>query len=91
MTLEEISDYHLLYELLKDGRGDLYAELEPIEVRHIMDVLRTRTGKDFGSDASAWVDWFLESGRLSAQDRTNLDRIKKLVDMERKFERDQKR
>jgi hypothetical protein len=85
MTVEKMSDYHLLYELLKEGRGDLDAELEPIDVGEIARVLKARTGKDFGQDVEAWVAWFLDAERLTPQDKTNLGRIKKLVDMERKF------
>jgi hypothetical protein len=85
MTIDEISNYHLLYELLKEGRGELYPELEPLSQESIAAVLRARTGKDFGRDADRWIEWFLAGQMLSDQDKTNLERIRKLADMERKY------
>ena len=66
MTLEEIGNYHLLCELLKGGCAGLYPQLEPISVESIGEILRIRTGKDFGTDVERWVGWFLKSGGTEA-------------------------
>lgn len=85
MTLAEIRSYHLVCELLEDGKANLYPDLEPIEIRHIVEELKNRTGKDYGNDVSGWVSWFVESNALSEPDKTNLARIKRLMDMEGKY------
>lgn len=85
MTLEEIGNYHLLYELLKNGRGNLYPELEPIELHKIVNLLKNRSGEDYGSDQEKWINWFLESDLLNPVDKTNLGRIKKIADAERRY------
>jgi hypothetical protein len=85
VCVAEISTYHLLFEMLKEGRGDLYPQLEPIPLDVIAAALAARTGKNFGTDAERWITWFLKGKILSENDRANLSRIKKLVDMERKY------
>ena len=59
--LRAVSTYHLIFELLHDGKGNLYSDIEPINPKSILDELRDRLGQDLGSKVEPWVEWFLAS------------------------------
>jgi hypothetical protein len=58
--IQTISTCHLIFELLHDGEGNLYPEIEPIGTEVIVGVLRSRHG-DLGNDPESWAKWFLGS------------------------------
>ena len=88
-TLEDAPTLHLLIELLKDGKADIFPELEPlepIEKSRLVQVLNDRTGTNFGSDFDPWYRWFLQDyTEASDEDREKLKIVKRLVDSEKKY------
>ena len=77
-----LSTYHLMFELLHDGKGHLYPNLEPFDVKSICDELQKRTGQNLGSDTESWVEWFLASTDAATPDEratiATVQRIRKI-------------
>jgi hypothetical protein len=65
--LRTLSTYHLIYELLHDGKGNLYPEIEPISPRSIFDVLWHRHGRQIGDNVKSCVEWFLHTPKAGSQ------------------------
>lgn len=59
--VQTISTYHLIYELLEDGEGNLYPEMEPIARESIVSALQRRHACNWGSTVELWVEWFVAS------------------------------
>jgi hypothetical protein len=77
--MENLSTYHLIYELLSDGKGKLYPEFEPIDKDHIMQVLISRYSIKF-SKCQEVAEWFIDSVEFPASERASIEtmlRIKK--------------
>ncbi len=66
--VQTISTYHLIYELLEDGEGKLYPEMEPIDLESIVSALRRRHSCNWGSSVDLWVEWFLASPDAGTED-----------------------
>lgn len=77
-----LSNYHLLFELLHDGKGNIHPELEPIDTKLIIDTLEERAGRAFKDNINDIIDWFmLTEGVASEKERVGIStvlRIKKI-------------
>lgn len=87
--LAAVSTYHLMIELIYDGKAEIVPEVaifEPFDVNEILAVLRLRANSDFGSDTQAWVSWFLDSkGVATERERETFRLLKKSKDQNDRF------
>lgn len=74
--LESISTYHLIIELMYQGKAEIIdqiAHLEPFDVQEIVAVLKMRSNADYGKDFNAWFDWFMKTdGTATKDEKENL-------------------
>ena len=83
--LKSLTNYHLIFELLHDGKGDLFPDIEPIDTNDIIKILEERSNKSFGADVKKIVKWFmLAEGVATDEDKENMRTIKKIMDIEKK-------
>lgn len=84
-----LSTYHLLVELIYDGRAGSIPELEPIEpidVVLLVDALSQRTHQDHGSDVAAWCRWFVEFDEQATESqKTTIKMLKAWRDRDEGF------
>lgn len=81
--LEAWSNYHLIYELLHDGQGGIYPDIEPIDLNDILSLLTQRAGNDFGKDVNQWVNWFLTTDGVGTEkEKASVVTVKKIRDIE---------
>lgn len=58
----------LIFQLQAPTATDPLCDTLPAYIRsRAYEVLKERTGQDFGYDADAWEKWAKESGRLTAE------------------------
>ncbi len=82
---ESMSNYHLLFELLHDGKGDIFPDLEPIDTKQIIRILEKRSNKSFGADVNRIVNWFmLAEGAATDEDKENIRTVLKIMNIEKK-------
>lgn len=74
--MNHLTAFQLLVELMYDGRSELFDELrhvEPLETARIIERLHEISGKDFGQDFEAWMDWYTNQTEIGTYDeRENL-------------------
>lgn len=83
--LRTVPTFHLIYELLANGEGELYADMEPMALSDIAAELRRRSGKRFDLDVDAWVNWFLsEESEADLREKNSITMCKRIYDLEKK-------
>jgi hypothetical protein len=83
--LKSLTNYHLIFELLHDGKGDLFPDIEPIDTKNIIRILEERSNKSFGADVKKIIKWFmLAEGVATDEDKENMRTIIKIMDIEKK-------
>jgi hypothetical protein len=81
--LQSLSNYHLIYELLHDGQGGIYPDIEPIDVNELLSVLTQRAGNDIGKDINQWVNWFLTTENVGTEkEKASIVAVKKIRGIE---------
>jgi hypothetical protein len=73
--LQTISTRDLLIELMYGGSCGILPELSPREpflIESLVAELESRSGKSFGVDLRAWVDWYVLEDSHSDSDRNTL-------------------
>ncbi len=48
--IKSLSSYHLIFELLYDGKGNIHPDIEPIDTKEIIKILECRANRVFGTD-----------------------------------------
>lgn len=74
MRIDKISTYHLVIELMYEGKAEIIPEikgLEPFDVKEILQALRKRSGEDFGDTYDRWSNWFLETEDVASKYEKN--------------------
>ena len=83
--LKTLSNYDLVYELLQDGKGEVYPDIEPIDTNKIIEILEKRSMETFGNDKRKVIDWFMHSdGVASDEEKNNLRTVLKIINIEKK-------
>lgn len=83
--LKDLSNYDLLYELLQEGKGEVYPDLEPINTRQIIKILEERASKEFGNNINTILNWFMSSDDVATQEeKNNIKTILKIKNIEKK-------
>ena len=83
--LKRASTYHLIVELLCDGKAEALPDIEPIEIEEIVRELEERSDQSFGRSAEQWVEWFITSEEFGTEyERRNVALIKRIIDTERR-------
>ena len=52
--LQTLSNYHLIFEYLHKGKGDIFPNIEPIDTICIIKTLEERANKVFGDDSKKY-------------------------------------
>ncbi len=79
-----LSIFHLIYELLYEGRGGIHPNLEPLGSNELIVALKQRTGHAFGDNPERWAEWFLnDQGAGTEKERRSLRTILKIRKIER--------
>jgi hypothetical protein len=81
--MKRLSTYHLVYELLSDGNGQLYPDLEPMELQEIMKEIGSRHNVSF-SDISEYANWFIESSEFSDTEKSSVATMLRIIKIEGK-------
>jgi hypothetical protein len=83
--LKSLSNYDLVYELLQGGKGEIYPDLEPIDINQLYQILQERTGLSFGNDIKKVLDWFMfTDGVATDEHKNNLEIILRIINIEKK-------
>ena len=81
--MKDISTYHLVYELLSEGKGELYPSLEPFDIREIFAELSNRSKTKIVSKEVA-LDWSVEHGDVSDEERNLIKTMARIYRIEKK-------
>lgn len=79
-SLGEITTYHLMIELIYEGRAEIIPELEilePFDIKEIRATLQSRAQKNFGTDLDKWIDWFMGSEGIATDSERETFRLLK--------------
>ena len=83
--LKTLSDYDLVYELLHGGKGEIYPDIEPIDLSQIYKILQERTGLSFNNDVENVINWFMfTDGVATDEQKSNLKIILRIISIEKK-------
>ena len=83
--IKSLSSYHLIFELLYDGKGNIHPDIEPIDTKEIIKILECRANRVFGTDVKKIVDWFLNTeGVASSEEIEGISIVLDIKDIERK-------
>lgn len=83
--LKDLSTYDLIYELVHDGKADLYPDREPLLRDSLLEELESRSRMHFGDDVERWISWFLQAPDVGTEaQRESFRTIEKIVRSEKK-------
>jgi hypothetical protein len=83
--LRSLSNYDLVYELLHDGNGEIYPNLEPIDPEQLYSILQERSGCSFDNDLKKVLNWFMfTDGTATDEEKKNLKIILKIINVGKK-------
>lgn len=79
--MKSLTNYHLAYELLSDGKGGLYVDLEPMEINQIFGELSRRACIEFLTSEDA-ITWCVENGGLVADEKESIKTMMRIKNIE---------
>lgn len=83
--MQTLSNYHLMFEYLHNGKGDIFPNIEPIDTMRIIKLLEERANLVFGNDFEKILDWFMHTeGVASNEERENLAAVIRIINIEKK-------
>ncbi len=79
--------YEIIYELIYEGIGEIYPDIEPIKTCELIDELNKRVDPVNGGrgrkSKSGWIAWFISSRSLATEkERTSIKNIVKIKSIE---------
>lgn len=78
-----LSTFHLIYELLYDGRAETHPNLEPFKIDDLIVALEKNTGHAFGNNPERWADWFSNDRSAgTSKEKESLRTIRKIRNIE---------
>ena len=81
--MKDISTYHLISELLAEGNGNIYPDLEPFDLQEIFVELSKRAKINIDSKESA-LDWCMGHGDISDEERDLIKTSARIYEIEKK-------
>ncbi len=82
---ESLTNYHLLFELLHEGKGNIHPDIEPIDTEQIIKIIEKRADKTFGTNINGIIDWFMSSeGVSSDKERTGIATVIRIKNIEKR-------